>query len=69
MISEWLVKSHDITITEYGKYPGARSIEELLNNGFIIIDKWPDATSREVTEHIRMLLGRKKAGHSGTLEV
>lgn len=51
-----------------GTYPGSRSVEELLKNGIIILDKWCGPTSHDVTATIRKLLGASKAGHSGTLD-
>ena len=66
MREEWLVKSNDMP-TEYGRYPGARSVEELLKSGFILLDKWPGPTSRDVASTVKKILGASKAGHSGTL--
>ncbi len=64
---DFITKSHDLP-TEYGKYPGARTVEELLKNGLIILDKWPGPTSRDVASKVKKILDRKKAGHSGTLD-
>ena len=52
---------------KYGKYPGSRSIEDLLSNGVVILDKWSGPTSHDVAS----ILGTKfgvKVGHSGTLD-
>ena len=43
-------------------------VEKLLENGFIILDKWQGPTSRGVCETIRKILNLKKVGHSGTLD-
>jgi H/ACA ribonucleoprotein complex subunit 4 len=51
-----------------GKAPSERTVEELLHNGFIILDKWAGPTSREVTTKLKDLLGLNLAGHSGTLD-
>lgn len=41
---------------------------ELLNAGFIILDKPSGPSSHEVTAWVKKILGVKKAGHSGTLD-
>lgn len=64
----FLIKSDDIPILEYGKYPGARSVEELIRNGLIILDKWPGPTSRDVVATVKKLFSLKISGHSGTLD-
>ncbi len=64
---DFIVKSEDIP-TDYGKYPGARSVEELLSSGIIILDKWPGPTSRDVAATVKKILNRKLTGHSGTLD-
>lgn len=64
---EWIIKSEEIP-SEYGKYPGARSVEELLKNGIIVLDKWRGPTSHDVVATIKRMFGTKKAGHAGTLD-
>ena len=66
MKDEWIVKSEDIP-TEYGTYPGSRSVEELLKSGLVILDKWAGPTSHDVVSTVKKTLGLNKAGHSGTL--
>jgi len=44
-------------------------IENLLENGIVILDKWQGPTSRDVTAAVKKLLEAKLAGHSGTLEI
>jgi len=44
------------------------SVEELLNNGIIIIDKQPGPTSHQVSDAVKQILHISKAGHSGTLD-
>jgi len=63
----WIIKSEYIA-SNYGKYPGARSIEELLKNSIIVLDKWRGPTSHDVTATIKKTLGVKKTGHAGTLD-
>lgn len=65
--NKWIIKCEEIP-SESGKYPGARSVEELISNGMIILDKWAGPTSRDVVSHIKKIFGLKKAGHSGTLD-
>jgi len=36
---DWLIKKHEASLTPFGIYPGARSLEEHVKNGIIIIDK------------------------------
>ncbi len=63
----WLIKSDDVP-REYGKYPGSRSIEELIRNGIIILDKWPGPTSHDVSAVLKKVFNLKKTAHSGTLD-
>ncbi|MEM7819655.1 MAG: RNA-guided pseudouridylation complex pseudouridine synthase subunit Cbf5 [Candidatus Aenigmatarchaeota archaeon] len=67
MENNWIILSYDIP-TEYGKYPGSRSVDELIKNGIIILDKWPGPTSHDVVATIKKIFGLKRAGHSGTLD-
>ncbi|MBS3054618.1 MAG: RNA-guided pseudouridylation complex pseudouridine synthase subunit Cbf5 [Candidatus Aenigmarchaeota archaeon] len=55
-------------LPRYGKYPGARPIGELLENGIVVLDKWPGPTSHDVASMVKNVLGRAKAGHGGTLD-
>lgn len=50
------------------KKPSERSVEELLRNGFINLDKPPGPTSHEVTAWVKKILNVKKVGHGGTLD-
>lgn len=63
---EFITKSYDIST--HGTYPGARPIEQLIQNGFVLLDKWPGPTSRDVASTLKKILGANKAGHSGTLD-
>ena len=67
MKDNWIIKSEEIP-GPYGKYPGARTIEELLNNGIIVLDKWQGPTSHDVTATIKKMLNLNKTGHAGTLD-
>ena len=66
MQDDFFVLTEDVAA--FGKYPGARSVEELLHNGIIILDKWCGPTSHEVSATVKKLLERKKTAHAGTLD-
>ncbi len=68
MNDEFLLKSEEIPNPDYGKYPGSRTVDELLHNGFIILDKWAGPTSHSVAACLKELLCLDKVGHSGTLD-
>ncbi len=51
-----------------GKRPEDRSVEELLNLGFINVDKPSGPTSHQVSAWVKKILGVEKAGHGGTLD-
>ena len=63
-----IIKIKIKTNSNYGKKPVNRSIEELLSNGFINLDKPKGPTSHQVDSWIREILGVKKVGHGGTLD-
>ncbi|MEE9223131.1 MAG: RNA-guided pseudouridylation complex pseudouridine synthase subunit Cbf5, partial [Thermoplasmata archaeon] len=46
-----------------GKRPEDRSVEELLNLGFINVDKPSGPTSHQVSAWVKKILGVEKAGH------
>jgi H/ACA ribonucleoprotein complex subunit 4 len=52
----------------FGRAPGERTVDELLKNGFLVLDKWQGPTSRDVVDAVKKLLGLKQAGHAGTLD-
>lgn len=62
----WLTRNEEIS--HHGEYPGSRSIEKLLNNGIVFLDKWCGPTSHDVTSTVKKTLGLNKAGHAGTLD-
>ncbi|MEE9115295.1 MAG: RNA-guided pseudouridylation complex pseudouridine synthase subunit Cbf5 [Thermoplasmata archaeon] len=51
-----------------GKRPEDRSVEELLNLGFINVDKPSGPTSHQVSAWVKLIVGVEKAGHGGTLD-
>ncbi len=66
--NELLIIDVDQTSNEYGNYPERRTVEDLLDYGFIPLDKPAGPTSHEVVSWIRKMLKIEKAGHSGTLD-
>lgn len=63
-----LIKASATTNSHYGKAPPDRSIRELLQNGFITLDKPSGPTSHQVVAWVKEVLGIEKAGHGGTLD-
>lgn len=63
-----IVKAEDISSPDFGSYPGARPVEELLRCGVVVLDKPSGPTSHQVAAWVRDILGAKKVGHSGTLD-
>ncbi|HJJ20756.1 MAG: RNA-guided pseudouridylation complex pseudouridine synthase subunit Cbf5 [Crenarchaeota archaeon] len=58
----------DITDDAYGTYYDKRTIEQLLDNGIILLDKPPGPTSHEAVAWTKRILKLDKIGHSGTLD-
>ena len=56
------------TSDKYGCSPENRSIEQLLDSGFILLDKAPGPSSHQLSAWARDLLGLDKLGHGGTLD-
>lgn len=54
--------------SEYGTDPFNRSVEELIEYGFINLDKPAGPTSHDVVSTVKKILNIDKAGHSGTLD-
>lgn len=55
-------------LSEYGKRPEERSVEEHLECGVICLDKPPGPSSHEVVAWLKRLLGIEKVTHGGTLD-
>ncbi len=68
MQKKFLVKSEEASLTQFGKYPGARTIEELLHNGIVVIDKPVGPTSQMVDSFVKRILIVNKLSHGGTLD-
>lgn len=65
---QMIVKDRDPLVTEHGKRPSERGIEELLLAGVINLDKPIGPTSHQVTAWVRDILQISKIGHGGTLD-
>ena len=63
-----LIKTHVNTNPHYGKNPDEMSVKELLNNGFINLDKPSGPTSHQVVSWVKDIFEIDKAGHGGTLD-
>lgn len=63
-----LVKSKRPISSGTGKRPEDRTVEELLSNGVVVIDKPAGPTSHQVTSWVGDMLGADKAAHGGTLD-
>lgn len=53
---------------EFGTIPEKRSIDELLEKGFVLVDKPFGPTSNQVSHWVKEELDLKKTGHFGTLD-
>jgi H/ACA ribonucleoprotein complex subunit 4 len=67
-INNLILKSTQFSCDELGVVPIERTIEELLEKGFINIDKDCGPTSHTVADNVKKVLGVSKTGHSGTLD-
>ena len=63
-----LIKISAKTNPHYGRYPDEISVKELLNNGFINLDKPSGPTSHQVDSWVKKILEIEKVGHGGTLD-
>ena len=62
------IKVQATTNTHYGKSPSDRTINELLHNGMMILDKPSGPTSHQVVAWIKNILDITNVGHGGTLD-
>lgn len=68
MKEAWLIKEKSETSDKFGKSPKARTMEEHLKNGLVILDKPSGPTSHQVASWAKDIFHAKKCGHSGTLD-
>ncbi|MDY6776508.1 MAG: RNA-guided pseudouridylation complex pseudouridine synthase subunit Cbf5 [Candidatus Nanohaloarchaea archaeon] len=64
----WKVREEADTDWEHGERPEARSLEDKLSNGIVLVDKPDGPQSNQVSVWVKKVLDRGKAGHSGTLD-
>lgn len=57
-----------VTDERYGKPPQERTIVELLDSGFVAVDKPSGPSSHQVCGSVANVLGIRKTGHLGTLD-
>lgn len=63
-----ILESDTETLAEHGSAPDARTIDQLLEGGFILLDKAPGPSSHQVSAWARDMFGLEKLGHGGTLD-
>ena len=56
------------TSPDHGTIPSGRTIDQLLESCFILIDKSPGQSSHQVSAWARDMMGLEKLGHGGTLD-
>ena len=56
------------TSPTHGCKPEERSVEQLFESGFILLDKAPGPSSHQVSAWARDMMGLEKLGHGGTLD-
>ena len=65
----WIIIDKDAsTEAKYGCPPEDRSIEQLLQGGWILLDKPAGPSSHQLAAWARDMLGVEKLGHGGTLD-
>lgn len=65
---EVIVRLDEATDQKYGKSPSQLTMQELLQCGFVVINKPRGPTSHQISEYVKLMLGTESAGHSGTLD-
>jgi len=63
-----LVKKDGTTISDYGKHPSERKVEELIDWGVINLNKPQGPTSHQVAGYVKEILKLDHVGHGGTLD-
>ena len=56
------------TSPSHGCKPEERTVEQLFESGFILLDKAPGPSSHQVSAWARDMMGLEKLGHGGTLD-
>jgi len=68
LMQKMLIKSKRPISSALGRDPEKRSVEELLKDGVVVIDKPSGPTSHQVTSWVQNIVGASKAAHGGTLD-
>ena len=63
-----ILDNEAVTSPSHGCKPEERSIEQLFESGFILLDKAPGPSSHQVSAWARDMMGLEKLGHGGTLD-
>lgn len=63
-----LIKSKRPTSSGQGRRPEERTVDELLKDGVLVLDKPSGPTSHQVTSWVGDMLGASKSAHGGTLD-
>jgi len=64
----WLIKKQEASLTPFGTYPGARTLEDHVKNGIIILDKPSGPSSHQIDRWVKDILKIDKCSHGGTLD-
>jgi H/ACA ribonucleoprotein complex subunit 4 len=67
-VTTWYTREEAEPSEEYGEFPENRDPDQLLQKGFVIVDKPFGPTSNQVSTWVRKCLDRRKTGHFGTLD-
>lgn len=67
-MADWYTREKAEPSEEFGTVPSQRSVKELMDKGYVIIDKPFGPTSNQVSSWIKKELDLKKTGHFGTLD-
>jgi len=64
----WYTREEAETDPDFGSIPEKRSLDKLIEQGFVIVDKPFGPTSNQVSYWVKKELDLKKTGHFGTLD-
>ncbi|MBU4123910.1 MAG: RNA-guided pseudouridylation complex pseudouridine synthase subunit Cbf5 [Nanoarchaeota archaeon] len=65
-MKKWLTKDDEASANV--SYPGARTLEEHIKKGLIILDKPQGPTSHTVDAYVKQIVSIEKCSHGGTLD-
>ncbi len=68
MKREFKFREAVVSDPRFGKYPGSRSVEEMIERGIVVLDKPKGPTSHQVTGWVKDIFSIDRAGHTGTLD-